>query len=493
MKRLIALSLCTCLAALTTPVSSASVTVPQEILFLSLDDTIDICLERNLEIQIARLELSIKETDLPTALARYDTEVEFDIDHEQDEAERASVIQGSKSDTTRYNFAFKRLLRFGTTLAMNFFNQRQATNSSFSSINPSYDTDFEVSLAQPLLKNKGGLIDQSEVAITRIEIEKMDQDTQDKIEEVLFECEKAYWELVRSHEQVDLKTQSLQKAQRFFNINKERLRTGLVEKPDVLAAEANVREKELDVLIAENNFVSRSHDLSLILNLKIEGKIMPTESPEFYEQPAFLDKSVVEAFTNRRDYLNAQKNIKEKNIALSMKKNERWPQLDLTATLTGNGLDPSWEDAFGESFANNNPTYFIGLTGSFSLEGREERAQLDKAEIEKASTILSFQQIELTMIKEVNQAVRDLNLAVVKVEKYTLVKSLQEEKLKEEEKKFSYGRSDSDTLIRFQNDALQASEKSLDAAINYKLASVNLSRIKNTLLSTHERRLHAYR
>lgn len=474
-------------------VSSSHAQLAQGVTFLSLDEALRLAWQNNLEIQIAQLDLSIKETDLPSALARYDTDLDIEADFEQDEAEKSSVVVGTKTDTTRLNFALKRLLRFGTTLAMSFLNQRNATNSTFTSVNPHFDTDVEVSLTQPLLKNWAGIVDRSEVEMTRVDIEQFDLDTQDRIEEILAACEEAYWELVREHERVEIKTRALQDAQRFLNINRERIQTGLIEKPDLLAAEANVKQREIEVLIAENSFQSASNELRLKLNWAGQERILPTESPAFEKEVAYLDQSLVTALSARRDYQKAKLEIDEKEVQLTMKRNERWPQLDLEATLTGNGLDRHWEDAVGESYAGDNPTYFVGVSASFPLERSEENAEHARAKFEKARAILEFQQTELKIVTEVESRVRDVNLAAVQADKRLAIESLQKEKLAEEEKKFSYGRSDSDTIIRFQRDVLDASEADLDAAIDHKKALIELSRAQNTLLKKYEKRLDASR
>ena len=48
-------------------------------------------------------------------------------------------------------------------------------------------------------------------------------------------------------------------------------------------------------------------------------------------------------------------------------------------------------------------------------------------------------------------------------------------------------------LVRFQDDALDASEAALNAIIDHKIALVQLARTENTLLAEYDRRLNARR
>jgi len=60
---------------------------------------------------------------------------------------------------------------------------------------------------------------------------------------------------------------------------------------------------------------------------------------------------------------------------------------------------------------------------------------------------------------------------------------LQAQKLNEEEKRFRYGRSDTDTLIRFQGDLLKARETAAAAKYRYYASLIDLSLKEGTLLN----------
>ncbi len=55
----------------------------------------------------------------------------------------------------------------------------------------------------------------------------------------------------------------------------------------------------------------------------------------------------------------------------------------------------------------------------------------------------------------------------------------------EEEKRFSHGRSDTDTMIRFQDDLSNAREEAAEAKYKYYAAVIDLSRREGTLLKRY--------
>ena len=65
---------------------------------------------------------------------------------------------------------------------------------------------------------------------------------------------------------------------------------------------------------------------------------------------------------------------------------------------------------------------------------------------------------------------------------FTEVAELQKHKLQEEEKKYRYGRSDSDRIIRFQEDYLNSEIASSQAMLDYAEALIDLYLAENVYL-----------
>ena len=63
------------------------------------------------------------------------------------------------------------------------------------------------------------------------------------------------------------------------------------------------------------------------------------------------------------------------------------------------------------------------------------------------------------------------------------IEALQKEKLAEEWKQFGYGRSDSDRMIRFQEDLLRASISALNSFKEYKHSLIDLYLTEDTYLT----------
>ena len=65
------------------------------------------------------------------------------------------------------------------------------------------------------------------------------------------------------------------------------------------------------------------------------------------------------------------------------------------------------------------------------------------------------------------------------------IADLQDQKLKEEEKRFKRGRSDTDTIIRFQEDLNQARLLAAEAKFLYQEELINLRQAEGSLLNEY--------
>ncbi len=189
-----------------------------------------------------------------------------------------------------------------------------------------------------------------------------------------------------------------------------------------------------------------------------------------------------EAIENRRDYKTIMNNIESKNIDIKIKKNSLWPEIDLEASFTKNGIKSNENNAWSDITRENNSETYVGINFNIPLENREARSELKKAQLYKEQLLLSFKRVERLILKEVHNRVRSVNSLKNQAELYNSIVELQQNKLHEETKRFNYGRSDSDTVIRYEEDLLNAELKLAITLYDYRISLVDLAITKNNLL-----------
>ncbi len=456
------------------------------VLKLSLDDISRIGLENNLDIQIAKYDAYIKRTGLDQAQSVFDTFLNAQAVYLNDQRKTASSAFGTKNSTNKYSLGFEKTIPTGTKLGIEFADARSASNSTFSSINPNYDANVKLSLNQPLGSNFFGMLDRSRIKLSRLDISNSDFNVLNRIELSLAGLQKTYWNLVLRLEELNIARQMLERSENLYKVFEQRYKLGLVEDAELFGLKANLIQNNVDINIARQKSRIAQNDLLLALNEEnFKLNIVPKNKLEFKALKVSARDILLAAINQRRDYKQAKNNLLIRNINLSMKKNSLWPRIDLAASFAKNGLEATQADAWKNVSEQDNPEVYVGLSFSIPLENRSARSEKQKAENEKAKALLSIKKIEHAIIVEIHNAVDAVNVSQKNIKSRQEIVALQEKKLLYEEKRFRNGRSNTDTLVRFQRDLLLARRNLAQTLFVYKTAQIDLRQAANQLLADY--------
>lgn len=458
----------------------------EKIYTLSLEDITQLALKNNFDIQLVKYDAWIARMKEKDVLSIYDTVLTADIKYRDNQKKQSTTIFGTKVVDNEYNIGASKKFATGTTVSMNMENKRNATNSVFSTSPLIHDSTLGVTIKQELGKNFFGIQDRGKVKVTRIDIDNAEYTTLDKIEQNIAQVQKAYWDLVLQIEEVKIEDNIVKQAKKLYELHQEKLKDGLAELPEVIASEANYKKRKNSLLLAQNRVKSKANVLKLLLNVTDDNSIItPTQTFEIVNQKQALDNFLQKAFQYRQDYKKARNRIKAQNIVLSMQKNNMWPKINLEASLARNGLGDHFKQAVTQITDEDNPNFFTGLSISFPLENRQAKAQLKTAELEKAKELLQLKLLERQITIAVIDQVRNCNIFQEIALSNEEIAQLQDKKLKEEEKRFRQGRSDTDTLIRFQEELVRARGEAVESKYQYYTALIDLQRQSGILLKKY--------
>ncbi len=482
MKKFMTLTIIINLTLFQAGIALAQTETTNNTLRVSVNDVRLIAINNNLDVKLARLDSQIKGTELSYKEAVFDTILNWEIGYTDDQRKSGSSLAGTKSITNEYNIGVDKKLRTGTDLEIDLTNKREWTNSSYVSTNPYHESQIEVNLTQPIAKNFFGLIDRANIEIVKWEIKNAGLDSYIKIEDAIIAAEKAYWNLVLSREEFKIKKEMLKKAIRLFNQYRRKLRIGLVESGDVLASEANMHIRQNELLLAANELENAEELLKVRLNIQNEARLSPVDHLGTAEFNANFINSLENAFKNRRDYLSKKNDLEAKKIKLEMKSNSLFPEIDLNATFATNGIDSRYSKALEGVYEDSNPKYYIGIEFKYPLENNEAESEYEKATLEKTKAIINLQKTERQIISDIDEKLRKLSIHKINMSKMQRVENLQRGKLSQEEKRFKYGRSSSDTLIRYQEDLLSASLMKQRSYFDYRISILELMDAEDSFL-----------
>ena len=314
---------------------------------LSMNDAIRRALENNNDIEIARDDVRIAETQLRSLEGIFDPIFAITPTYDRRISPQQSQLGGgSVTSTTTYSWSpsvQKQFGKGGGNYFLQFQNSHTDTSSSFSLLNPFYSSNLSLSFNQPLLRDRSIDNNRRQIRIQRKRLDQTDADFRQRTIDVINRVQQAYWELVFS-----LRDQQNQLAN--LNLSRESLRN--IEAQIAAGAKAPLERAEVQTELANRETALYSAIQAVAIaenNLKVlifknpnspewSAQLTPTDTPKFDTAPVNLDDALKAARDNRPELrrLRLQNDIND--IDIQFFKNQTKPQVDLTGTVALTGL-----------------------------------------------------------------------------------------------------------------------------------------------------------
>ena len=174
--------------------------------------------------------------------------------------------------------------------------------------------------------------------------------------------------------------------------------------------------------------------------------------------------------------------LEYQDIEVKIKRVDGLPDLNFSGSWSGTSLDRDMSKSQGEAFGGNHPQYSAGFEFSTPIERRKERNELKQAKYELEKRKKQKALLRLEIERQVDSAWQDLQLTSASVIQTKAIESLQKQKLEEEGKQFKRGRSNSKTMIDYQEDLIEAENRRIIAALDHHKAIEHFYRVQNKLL-----------
>jgi outer membrane protein len=486
-------------------------------LALSLDDAVKLALERNLDIAVQRLNPQTFDYSLAALYSAYKPAITSQLSTQSVVNPVANTLQGVPAGqigisqgTAVGNAGLTQNIRWGGggyTVTLN--NSKQTTNSTTSTLNPSYNTNYSAQYTQPLLR--GFKIDSTrqQLTVTRLNQEISETQLQASIINTLSNVRNAYWDYVYALQAVDVAKESLDLANKLVQDNQTRVEVGTMAPIDVVQAQSEQATRR-QTLVSEAT--RRTTELAL-KRLIVNGtqdptwaaNIDPTDRPEFRPEAIDVAAAVTRALGSRTDLAIAKKNLESNDVTYKLLRNQTLPQVDFIGrygivgrggtqiTRNGTGLVPGQTaivstipgglgDAFNTMFANDYPTWTAQVNVSYPLGKSQADANVARARIQQDQVTAQLKQVELQIATDVTNAAITAQTNGEAVQAAQASRELAQKKLEAEQSKFEVGMSTNYFVVQAQRDLRDAQISELRAVLNYRKALVEFERLQQTTL-----------
>jgi outer membrane protein TolC len=237
---------------------------------LTFADAVELGLAYNLGLKSKRFDALIARLDVEEDNAAWDFTLDAGAGGGKTRIPSRSQLEGAQvleQDNFSYNLGLSKPLRIGPTLGLDWRTDRLFTNSSFSTINPSYDTALDLSVTVPLLRGRGRRVQESELRASEAGAASARYSLLAEAEALIESIAVAYWTLVYLEDRVHVLEKSLDVAREIEEAEVKKLRPeiGRSTPLDVTTAHAETKTRETNLISGRLDAANASDDLRLLV------------------------------------------------------------------------------------------------------------------------------------------------------------------------------------------------------------------------------------
>jgi outer membrane protein TolC len=488
----------------------ASPTMPlsatEQVMELTLEDAIRLALQNNLDIERERFSPLIERREVEKARADFDPVIGVEAEISQNKTLPETRIINVNPDTGTQEISIlrrfskdgeitpllKQKIITGGNYEIRFINTRQNIAPTASGItqtieDPRYESSLELTFTQPLLKDFGITVNKANIRQAQKSKEIAEQQVLQTILDTVLEVQESYWDLVFRIQDLEAKRESQKLAEDFLEENKVRVELGTLAPIELVQAETQVKTRERDVIVAEEDVGNAEDRLKNVLNIpETMGtwniRIHLTDSPSFVPASTiFLEEKVTQALKSRPDFLQLQLRIDSLEIDREVARNQRLPQLDFEAQGRLEAFDGDFPGSASNLDGAEGYFWSFGLKFEYPLGNRFARNELQKRNLELKQALVDQRNLKRTIVRELRQAIRNIDTTIKRVEVTRAASVLAQTQLEAEQEKFRLGLSTSFVVLDFQEDLTIARSDETRAVSDYNVAIARLDQLTGTL------------
>jgi outer membrane protein TolC len=478
---------------------------------VALKETIALALENNPGIAARRLEPTLFLADVLGSEAQYDPALSGEAVWARDETPNASALAGTDTTITRnrdVNVRLGKLFRTSTQANIEFLTDRLDTNLGFQQLSPQYSPELNFSVIQPLLRDFGWDFSYLVVHVAEqtadAAVFEYEADLADFVQLVI----DAYWTVVGARENVVLRRESLELAERTVRENEARVRVGLLAPVSVLEAQADAKARETDLIVAENQLKTARQRLAQLAYYRPADTFLPRMLEPADEVPIEdIDVDEMQALEGalvaRPEVLASALRVEGNQYEERRASNALLPRFDLVGSYGLNGLSGQNQDvtfgvggvspfagpercAYERLFDGNFESYSVGVRFQVPLSNAQARSQQARARVSRDQAELLHRELLSNVTLEVRESGANVTDSRKAIETSRVARELAQENLRNQEKRHEVGMATTKDLLDFQTRLTQARFSEVQARVQHANAVANWRLAQGRLLEHYQ-------
>ena len=467
---------------------------------LSLEDSIRMALEKNLDLQISRVNMRFARATLLGAHAYYepvfDTRAQYSAATDTGRIDPVTGLPTALSGDSSTHLLSSGIvggtpwgMRYDIGADLNYFTRENfavGSNGIVRSRPGQYTFDTGINITQPLLRDLWTDAGRTAIKAARIGITISEMGLRGQVHTVVRDVMLAYYELVFAREDVLAKEKALERATRLAAENRRKVEVGTMAPLDEKQAESEAATARADLILALQELGTAENELVRLITDDYEAwqgvRIVPTDSllaiPQAYNLPA----SWVSALTYRPDFNAMKADLEQQGLEVRLAYNQLFPRLDIIGSYGRRGVASQFSPTLEQVRDDRFPRYSVGVVLSVPLGNRSARARYSQANTSRESLELSLKRLHQDILVEVENAVGDAQGSFQRVTATREASEAAQAAYDAEVKKLENGKSTSFNVLTLQRDLTEARSREIRALADYNRALAELYFFEGSIL-----------
>jgi len=243
---------------------------------LSLQHYLELVMANNTDIQLQYLTIEQPKNAIQSAMGVWDPTGRASF-----QTTRTTSLPTSPLDTNNVNsvlkslsqplsMTFTQLFDTGTQVSSTFGETKSSSSGSRSSYVKQYNTNLNVNISQPLLRNRGRFVNRLPLMTAQSNLKVSEFNLRNQLLNLVQTAENTYWLVISAREQVRVNEQAVQTSKQNLDFTQQQLDLGAISPLDIYnpksayaQAEVNLSQARFNLLQAEDNL---RHQLAVDLD-----------------------------------------------------------------------------------------------------------------------------------------------------------------------------------------------------------------------------------
>lgn len=472
----------------------------------NIRDLIIVGLEKNIGLQVDKLNLPVASDEVLVNEAVFDAELFAAAGYAESAtpiASSLSLTDTSDSELWSAELGLRKKYTSGLLAALTLDSQWAEDNNLSDDLDPRYRTALNLSLTQPLLRDFGAGTNTTSLRISR------NQQNQTSLQHLLqaqtlaLQIEVLAGQLAGQAEIVTLRSEAVSLANDLYLANKRRFDTGVIPVSEVQEAETALANRELNLSQAlqsrDLSFENLNRQLNHSLSADFDSKQLYAFSVELaeFELPLF-EQLFAGARSKSINLQLAALEVQKSSLQQNFYQNQLKPKLDLKLQAGLNGLSGdersslvssryagSWDDSFRSAAESDGYQWGAGLEFALPLGNRSAQAKARQADLRRKQANYRQRDQDTELRSILQQQSINLARAYEQVKIAERFERLAKLSLHQEQRRLEEGLSDTFRIISFQDNMITAQIGRINALIQYYSTVAQLNFYRGIILEQH--------